>query len=545
MARLERSWGGRDAFIYAFFSVNLVTLGLYIISQAWHFQGGMIPALLVGALLVLTEIVVYAGFITVMPEAGGDYVWQSRVLGGAVGFILAITGWCFILWLWTPLYADMLRQIVLVPLAAVLGFGKLALAMGASQAAWFGCCVVTCFFIFVVVALGMGTYAKVQRFCFWLGTSALLVVIGILLAGGGAARFADRFDAGALELFGLRGAYAAVDAAGAAAQAAAGSATPLWGGSLGQVLLLLPFLAFFNLWPNCGASLSGEVRGAHDFRRNLLVMGAALLSATALAALALLAIDRSMGWGFYMRANAAYWTGRLHPEAANALPFWPYPVLLAAMTLSSPLARAIVVLAMSAWFFGWAGTIYLSSTRILFSAAFDKLLPGHIGDLDLRTKSPVKALLYMVVPGLAVSALYVWNVFGFASLTLVSTLVIAVTYLGTGVAAVMLPFAKRELYRASPLARFRIGRIPLISAFGLAFCAFLGYLLYEWMIDPGDLYGISLRNATSVVFMLVVYAVAGALYAILYARRRRAGLGMEEVFDEADGGGPSMPGGRA
>jgi APA family basic amino acid/polyamine antiporter len=533
-AALRRSWGGRDAFIYAFFSVNLVTLGLYIISQAWYFKGGMIPALAVGALLVLSEIVVYAGFIAVMPEAGGDYIWQSRVLGGGAGFILAITGWCFILWLWTPLYADMLRQIVLVPLAAVLGLGGLALAISTSQAAWFVACVVTCLFIFVVVALGMEAYAKVQRFCFWLGNAALLVVIGVLLAGGGyAAGFAARFDSGALELFGLRGAYAAVEAAGTAAQAAAGSATPLWGGNLSQVFLLLPFLAFFNLWPNCGASLSGEVRGAHDFRRNLLVMGGALFATTALAVLVLLAIDRSMGWGFYMKANAAYWTGRLHPGAPAALPFWPYPALLALMTVASPLLRAIVVLAMSAWFFGWAGTIYLSSTRILFSAAFDRLLPGHMGDLDPRTKSPVKALLYMIIPGLVVSALYVWNVAGFASLTLVSTLVIAVTYLGTGIAAVILPFAKKELYRASPLARFRVGRVPLISVFGLAFCAFLGYLLFEWMIDPGDLYGISLRNATSVAFMSAVYALAGLLYAILYARRRRAGLGMKEALEDA------------
>jgi basic amino acid/polyamine antiporter, APA family len=517
---LERSWSGRDAFIYSFFSVNLVTLGLYIISQAWHFEGGMIPALLLGALLVQSEIVVYAAFITVMPFAGGDYVWQSRVLGRAAGFILTITGWCFILWLWTPLYADMFRQIVLVPLAAVLGFGRLALAISASQAVWFGACVVTCLFIFVVVALGMETYAKVQRFCFWLGNGALLVVIAILFASGGA-KFQERFDAGALSLFGLKGAYAAVDAAGAAA----GAATPLWGGSLSQVLLLLPFLAFFNLWPNCGASLSGEVRGAHDFRRNLIVMASGLLAATALVILVLVAIDRSMGFGFYMRANAAYWQGRAHPAASGSpaspqtLPFWPYPVLLALMTVSFAPLRILVVLAMSAWFFGWAGTIYLSSTRILFSAAFDRLLPGHIGDLDPRTKSPVKALLYMIIPGLVVSALYVWNVFNFAGLTLVSTLVIAVTYLGTGVAAMLLPFTHRDLYRASPLSNFRLGRAPLISIFGLLFCLFLGYLLFEWMVDPGDHYGISLRNSTSVGFLVVVYAVAGLLYALLRLRR--------------------------
>jgi amino acid transporter len=536
-AGLARSWSGRDAFIYAFFSVNLVTLGLYIISQAWYFTGGLIPAILAGAVLVLTEIVVYAGFITVMPKAGGDYVWQSRVLGKAVGFVLAMTGWCFILWLWTPLYADMLRQIVLVPLAAVLGFKSLAIAVATSNLVWFGACVVTCLFIFVVIALGMESYAKVQRFCFWTGNVSLLIVLAILLVPAGAS-FATRFDAGALSLFGIRDATATIDAAGRAASAAgkaAGTTTGLWGGNLSQVLLLLPFLAFWNLWPNCGASLSGEVRGAHDFRRNLLVMSAALFASTILAIIVLLAIEGSMGFDFYMRANAAYWQGRLHPtELAPVLPFWPYPVLLALLAVDSPILRVIVVLGMSSWFFGWAGTIYLSSTRILFSAALDRLLPGNVAELSARSRSPVKALLYMVVPGLLVSALYVWNVFGFAGLTLMSTLVIAVTYLGTGLAAVLLPFVQRELYDSSPLAAFRIGPIPLISAFGLAFMSFIGFLLYEWMIDPADLYGISLRNSTSVVFMAVVYGVAIALYLLLRARSRRVGAKeAEDLFEEA------------
>lgn len=36
---LIRSWSVMDAFIYAFFSINLVTLGLYTMSQAYAFEG--------------------------------------------------------------------------------------------------------------------------------------------------------------------------------------------------------------------------------------------------------------------------------------------------------------------------------------------------------------------------------------------------------------------------------------------------------------------------------------------------------------------------
>ena len=92
---LVRSWSVFDAFVYALFSINLITLGLYSFSQMYYFGGGLVPALIVSALFIFFEVIVYAALIAVMPRSGGDYIWQSRILGGAIGFILRLEFDCF------------------------------------------------------------------------------------------------------------------------------------------------------------------------------------------------------------------------------------------------------------------------------------------------------------------------------------------------------------------------------------------------------------------------------------------------------------------
>ena len=68
---------------------------------------------------------------------------------------------------------------------------------------------------------------------------------------------------------------------------------------LGDSLLLIPFLCFWILWPNWGATLYGEVRGASDFRKNIYAMGGALVFMTVITVITLGAMAHSVGLDFY------------------------------------------------------------------------------------------------------------------------------------------------------------------------------------------------------------------------------------------------------
>jgi basic amino acid/polyamine antiporter, APA family len=526
---LVRAWSVFDAFIYAFFSINLVTLGLYSFSQMYYFEGGMLPALLISGAIIMFEIVVYAALIAVMPRAGGDYVWQSRILGGGIGFVLAVTGWWFILWLWVPLYADMLRQLFFTPLLGILGATDAALWFSNTSLGHFVSALIMCAIVVVYIAAGMKWYSRFQKYCFYVAIGGMMIVFAFLLFGNQAS-FQAGLQSQAPALFGASAdVYTATQAAGQEA----GALNPMWGGTLGLVFLAIPYIVFFNLWPNWGATLYGEVRGATDFKRNFWGMGWALIATTVLGAVFFLLINKTITWDWYMNANGAWWNYRWgYTDVTPPLPIWPYPALLAVFMTPARIVQFIVVLAMSAWWFGWSGTVFLSSTRVIFAAAFDRLLPEKVAEVEPRTRTPIYALVLMVVPALLVSALFAWNIFDFQTLTLCSTLVIAVTYLGSTIAAILLPYIKKDLYNASPIAKYNVAGIPLITIAGVIFGAFLIYLLYQWLIDPNALYGIGLSNTSSVIYMLSMYLLALAIYLGFKAYRKRQGIDINKIYEE-------------
>src|SRR6266704_2169427 len=197
---LVKAWSTFDAFVYSFWSVNLITLGLYGMSFAYFVPDGQVlTAVLITGVLVTFLVVAYAALVSVMPRTGGDYAWQSRVLGGGIGFVLAITGWWFTLWLWTPIYANILIVQFFEPLTYTLGLKDLG-AFFATQWGVFVSCLIVLAFVRLVVTLGMETYARIQKICFWIGLVGLAVVC-VLLLFASQSDFQNAFNREAASLF--------------------------------------------------------------------------------------------------------------------------------------------------------------------------------------------------------------------------------------------------------------------------------------------------------------------------------------------------------
>jgi APA family basic amino acid/polyamine antiporter len=484
------------------FSINLITLGLYIFSYCYYFEGNLATAVVVGGIFTIFEVIVYASLISAMPRAGGDYVWQSRILGRGIGFLLAVTGWWFILWLWVPLYGQMLVYEFFTPILAILGIKSAALWFTTTSSGLLVGMLCVCALVFVYIAVGMKWYARVQKFCFWGGMVGLVLVFVLLLFGSNQT-FVSNLNDIVPKMFGSQ----AVDLYQTTLKAGedAGTATgPLGNIAFGASLALIPMIVFFNLWPNWGSTLYGEVRGAADYKRNFWGMAAAIIVTAGLGLIFFALISKTLGWDFYNKANGAFWNYTWgYTETPPPLPFWPYPALFAAFMVKSRFIQFIVIFLMSLWWFGWSGTVFLSSTRVIFAAAFDRMLPEWVSAVEPRTRTPINALLLMVIPSVIISILYAFNIFKFQKLALDATLVIAITFLGTTVAGTILPWRQKEIYDGSPIAKYKVP----------GWLGWLGTILYA--VGAIYLIVISFKYAATVLGGLSAISATGLTWAMV------------------------------
>jgi basic amino acid/polyamine antiporter, APA family len=573
---LVKGWSGFDAFAYAFMSVNLVALGMFYSLAIFGYEpdGSAIVSIAITAVGMTFMSIAYAGLIAAMPRAGGDYVWQTRVLDGipgavvggafaavavfligtaqgwdstvtyvamaagaiagaalglwrgSVGFILSATGWWFILALWAPIYGFILKIEFVQPLAAVLGW-KDGVAFFGTDNGTFAVSIFTIVVTSALVALGMAGYARIQRWCLYVGLIALAVMF-ILLAISSVDTFKAAYDREGQALFGVSNAYQATIDQGTTQQVAGGDIGNFSFG--GPTFLLVPFMLFFLLYPNWGSTLYGEVRGAGDFRKVLNGMLGGLWATAGLAIVFILLAAKTFGWAFFNASNATYVNYAYgYVTDAPAVPIWGFPGLLASYLIDSHLIQAIIVIAFGAWWLGWTGTLFLSSTRMIFAAAFDRVLPEWAARVSDRGV-PWGALTLIMVPSIVLSYLYAYQAATFYPLTLDATLVIAVTFLGSSIAATILPYWKPDIYNASPVARYKVVGLPLISVAGLLSTLFLGWVLYLWLTE--SVYAIGVGNANSIAFLGVLYGAAAVLYIVARLWRRAQGVNLDAIHAE-------------
>jgi hypothetical protein len=138
----------------------------------------------------------------------------------------------------------------------------------------------------------------------------------------------------------------------------------------------------------------------------------------------------------------------------------------------------------------------------------------------------------MIVPSVIISGFYSYNT-KFASVFIDATAVLALTFLGTVVAAIILPWRRKDLYEASPVARYKVAGIPTITIVAVITALFLLFMLYEWSFNSTNLYGTAFQSTpNSVYYFIGTYVVAVVIYVAARIIRGRQGIDLTRIHHE-------------
>ena len=171
--------------------------------------------------------------------------------------------------------------------------------------------------------------------------------------------------------------------------------------------------------------------------------------------------------------------------------------------------------------------MFLSSTRVVFATAFDRVLPEWVS----RTTNngvPYAALLLMLIPSIPISYMYAFGE-NFATYVLDAVLVIAITFLGSTVSAALMPWLKPDIYNASPIARYNVLGIPLITVVVRRLRRVPRLLHLPVVLQR---HSTASTTASPMIYMLILYAIALGIYVGFRLLRRAQGMDLKMVYDE-------------
>jgi APA family basic amino acid/polyamine antiporter len=116
----------------------------------------------------------------------------------------------------------------------------------------------------------------------------------------------------------------------------------------------------------------------------------------------------------------------------------------------------------------------------------------------------------------------------FRTYTLDATLVIAVTYLFSAIAVVILPWRKPDLWRASPASRIKIFGVQIVPVAGVITIGLLVFNLIEWLSN--DLYYVN--KIPSLIYMGAMYVLAIIVFVSARIIRNRQGIDLSLINKE-------------
>ena len=518
---LTRQVSARDALMYSAMNPGLLYALVYVVWAPAFFPGTHMGIGVLFVLLIFPIAGLYWYFSVSMPRSGGEYIYISRTLHPAAGlfasFVISITAlsWTGQLQDWWIRWglADPIRAVGIsrdsqgwIDFANFLDQPLVRFLIGTAALVLTG-------WLFLKGAKAM------MKVSYWAVGFAWLAVaiLALVLVVSGQDGFRDRFN----QLSGAE--YDAILEAGREAGAVFG-------------VLLIPLIyasiTYINLntlGQTFSANLAGEIRGVA--RSQALALFGSLAMQMAIWFALYMLVYGNVGTNF-MHSLDAIWANDpaslpptlVHEHTSSE----PVPMLLMAFMTANPFLQLLFGLSfIIATWVSLAG-LGFAPIRNVFAWSFDRLIPTRFSDITTRYRAPFWAIVAVILSAEVFLWLGIYSP-AYSSAILYSIAAWFLAWIVLGIAGMVYPYRRKELFEAGPPAtQRRIAGIPVISILG--FVTLAVSLGTEWAVAQPFIKGEA--EATQYVTVLGMALVPIVIYLIAHFYHRSRGIPLSLQFSQ-------------
>lgn len=491
--------------------VFIVSLSPYAFPQSNMFLAFLIAIPLVG----LGPALLYSMLGAAMPRTGGDYVYVSRVIHPALGFM---TNWLFTLTVISFIgdagyvFPSSALNIFVATIGQMTGNTSLV-----TSSTWFttsGGEIVTGTILIlgvtILMALGKAVwnFMKILFFIVMIGT--IVNIIFLLTVSN--ATFISTFNS----MFASQNyTYAGIIHTAVADGYKPGSTLS---GTIGGLVYAMAGLIGFNF-----ASYSAGEAKSSSKSMPIAIVGSLIIGGI-LFALWAFGIYHAFGYDFFSGANYLASCGS---SCANS----SLPIPVSVNSLFTILKQNPILEILGALGFGLAWiwltpTDFIPVVRNMFAWSFDRVGPERLADVNPRYNSPVKAIILTAVLGEILLVLFVETNFGvaFANTTILLNLVFFIT----SFAGILFPFKAKSVFEQAPgWVKAKVGGFPVIALVGVFSAIVQSILLYGSLTN-------TYIGGSPVSYPITAGLAIGGLVIFYVSRwyRKSHGINLDLVFKE-------------
>lgn len=515
---LVRSLSAFDLFNLAFGQI-MPAVGIVFIVSFTPFafpQSNMFLAfLIVTPLVALGPGLIYSMLAAAMPRSGGDYVYVSRIIHPALGFM---TNWLFTVTVYSFIatagfiFSSTALNVFLATIGMMTNSPWLV-----TDSTWFatstgelvtGTVLIGGVMLLLVYGRAVWKFMKILFVIVMAGTIVNILYLMSTSQSAFIAAFNSQFASSGFTY------------AGIVQTATKNGYQPgwTWSGTIGALIYAMGGLVGFNF----SAYSAGEAKNSSK-SVPISIIGSTLIGGVLFAVWAF-GIYNAFGYDFFSSAN--YLVNCC--SSTVTLPFTAsVNALFTYLPGQNPVIELLGALAFGLAWIWLTPTDFIPVVRNMFAWAFDRVGPSWLADVNEQYHTPIKSIILSAALGEILLVLAIYTT-GISLVFANGAILINFAFLLTSIAGILFPFKAKKIFEQSPAwVQRKIAGLPLVTLVGLFSAIVEVILLY------GGLSNAVIGGAPASYPFSVGIALSGiVLYYIAKAYRKRQGIDLTMVFND-------------